>query len=70
MNCCNRVRGGLAAVSLCLLLAFAHLLRQPDSVWRTGSRRRSRRSRPCFGIGADSRRGLSQPGDNFLLYAR
>ena len=46
MNCCNRVRGGLAAVSLCL------------------------RSRPCFGIGADSRRGLPQPGDNFLLYAR
>ena len=22
MNCCNRVRGGLAAVSLCLLLAL------------------------------------------------
>ena len=57
MNCCNRVRGGLAAVSLCLLLALLTCFG-------------SRRSRPCFGIGADSRRGLPQPGDNFLLYAR
>ena len=34
MNCCNRVRGGLAAVSLCLLLAlltcFGSLTAAPD----------------------------------------
>ena len=70
MNCCNRVRGGLAAVSLCLLLALLTCFGSLTAFGAPGAGGAGRRSRPCFGIGADSRRGLSQPGDNFLLYAR
>ena len=66
MNCRNRVRGGLAAVSLCLLLALLTCFGSLTAFGAPGAGG----SRPCFGVSADSRRGLPQPGDNFLLYAR
>ena len=55
MNCCNRVRGGLAAVSLCLLLA---LLTCFGSLTAFGAPGAGGAAAAPFGIGADSRRGL------------